>query len=445
MPQTREEFTKDFKDKDLEARFKNVRNGLKLALSKYMLEPESKDIEKVIESFTGLDKTAPKREKAFIDDLLSIGAIMDNVFKDMYGLEELALVQKLTTLGTVYMDKVSEECFRKKLDNFPRYKEKFETGMSEEQEAKSVVPKMIFYSIKLYLDRYYLLFRMYSVNVKAKGLFIKLNKFRDSLINFEYNIAYYLSKVPNDHIKDTVPFKRAMKIAIMRLRKFFEALEASNFGKLVRALYGVGIENGIRIYIKYNPDILVKKPGLGLTGMVSLSGILDNYETCMYPIKRMIVDDDSSNLLEGPRKFKRHLPQSNNNDTKAFWDVADKIKAFRDGMYKVIDDMGVGIVSGDGDYKFFIQTVQTTILPYVSQSRGEGNATFNIAAKNLDSFFWKLIIKIIENAQENGETVDEILGFSIKVSDKEIKAAMQILNEGKEKIAEIPEDAEENA
>lgn len=443
MPQTREEFTKDLKDKDLEARFKNVRNGLKLALSKYMLEPESKDVEKVIESFTGLDKAFPKREKSFVDDLLAVGSTMDSIFKDMQGLEELALVQKLSTIGTVYMDRVSEECFRKKLDNFPRYKEKFETGMSEEQEAKSVVPKTIFYSIKLYLDRYYLLFRMYSVNVKAKGLFIKLNKFRDTLINFEYNIAYYLSKVPNDHIKDTVSFKRAMKIAVMRLRKFFEAIDASNFGKLVRALNWVGIENGIRIYIKYNPDVLVKKPGLGLTGLVSLSSILENYETCMSPIRQMISDDDSSSILDS-RKFKRHTPTANNNDSKAFWDVADKIKAFRDGMYKVIDDMGVGIVSGDGDYKFFIQTVQSAILPYVSQSRGEGNSTFLIAAKNLDSFFWKLIIKIIENAQENGETVDEILGLSIKVSDKEIKTAMEALNAEKVKIAEIPDEKEEN-
>lgn len=440
MPKTREEFTKDLKDKELEAKFKNVRNGLKLALSKYMLEPENRDFEKLIESFTGKDKNDPKREKAFIDDLLTLGNGMDMVFKESRDAEDAMLVQKLTTSALAYMDRVSEMCFQMKLDNFPRYKEKFDMGMSEEQEAKAVVPKGIFYSVKLYLDRYYLLFRMYSINVKAKALYMKLADFRGEVIDFEYNIAYNLSRVKGEYIKEITPFKREMKIALLRLRKLFEAIDASNFGKLAKALYSGGIENGVRVYIKYYPEVMIMKPGMGLTCMVSLKSILDNYENSMFPIRQIVADMDSAGYGRGP--FKRKPAPGSKDAMKTFWDVADKIKSFREGMHKVIEEMGTGLPSEDGDYKFFIQTVQTVILPYISQTRGEVNDTFIIGVKNLDVFFWKLIIKIIENAQDNGETIDEILGLAIKVNDKEIKAAMAALKDEKDKMADLDDSAE---
>lgn len=440
MPKTKEEFTKDLKDRELEAKFKNVRNGLKIALSQYMLEPENKDFEKVVESFTGLDtKTDSKREKSFIDDLLTLSKAMDDVFKDIKDSEGVVLVQKLTTVSQIYMDRVSELCFRMKLDNFPRYKEKFDMGMTEEQEAKSVVPKAIFYSVKLYIDKYYLLFRAYSINVKFKALFLKLGVIRESIINFEYNIAYNLSRVDVDHIKDVVAFKRNMKITLMRLRKLFEAFDASNFGKLSRTLYSIGIENGIRVFIKYYPEVTIKRYREGSSGNVSLKSILDNYEKFMFPVRQIAAELDAAGFTAGKRGFKKATP-ANKEASKAFWDIADQIKAFREGMHKVIEEMGAGLSATDSEYKFFTHTVQAVILPYVSQSRGEANDSFIIGVNNLDIFFWKLLIRIIENAQENGESVDEILGLAVKVDDKDIKLALATLKKEAEGLPELPDE-----
>lgn len=440
MPKTKEEFTKDLKDRALEAKFKNVRNGLKIALSQYMLEPENKDFERVVDSFAGLDpKSGSKREKSFIDDLLMLGKAMDDVFRDIKDSEGLALLQKLNTISQIYMDRVAELCLRLKIDNFPRYKEKFDMGMTEEQEAKSVVPKTIFYSVKLYIDRYYLLFRAYSINVKSKALFLKLAEIRESIINFEYNIAYNLSRVDAEHVKEVVAFKRNMKITLMRLRKLFEAFDASNFGKLSRTLYGIGIENGIRVFIKYYPEVTMKRAREGLNGNVSLKSILDNYEKFMFPVRQIAAEMDASGFTVGRRGFKKVVP-AGKESSKAFWDIADQIRFFREGMHKVIGEMGAGLPATDSEYKFFTHTVQAVILPYVSQSRGENNDSFVIGVNNLDIFFWKLLFKIIENAQDNGESVDEILGLSIKVDDREIKLALATLNKETDGLPELPDD-----
>lgn len=434
MLMTREEYAKDLKDKELDVKFKTVRNAHKLLLSKFMLDAENQDYEKLIESFIGLDpSSAHKKKKSFLDDLLEIGIVMDEVFADITTKEELQIVQALKSTGLVYMDKMAAACLAAKTEHFPRFKEKFDMGLSEEQEAKTVVPKAIFYSVKLYLDKYYLLFRLFSVNVKARAVFVKLGRFRQSLIAFEYNIAYYLSVFKKDYIKEVILFKQEMKITLMRLRKLFEAIDDSSFGKLVKMLYTISIENGVKTYIKYNPEVVIDKPLIGLVAKISLADVLGNYERNMFPVRQVVAENNA--VFQS--KLSKEVAQ------KAFWDFVDKIHSFRDGMYKVSEDIGNGVLSSDSDYKYFIQIIQSLILPYVSQSKGEVNDTFFIGVKNLDIFFWKLIVKMIENAQEKSESMDEILGLVIKVSEKEIKEAYEALKASKESSEQnLPEKNE---
>ncbi len=410
-----EELVKNDKDRDLEKQFKNVRTALKLSLSKYI--GESGSLEKSIEEFAGedqADKKGSSSKKNFLDDLLDIGKLMDDTFNKIGDSSEGALAHKLTSVSAIYMDRISHACYEAKLNRFPMHKEKFAVNVTEEQEAKAVVPRTVFRSIKMFIDKYYFLFRQCSVNPKAKGVFNKIAAFRDNLINFEWSIAHYVNKLEGEYAKEIAPFYKDTKMALLRLRKFCEAIEASPFGGLVKSLKDTAVEMGVRAYLRYNPVVTVVRGGVRVGAVIPVGTILEKYDHFMTPIRQAVADYDKAKRAMQQRSFMSETP-------KMFWDISGQITEFRDGMHDVVDEFSKGISPSNEDFKYFTYTVQNVLIPYMNQTKGEVNESFVVGVNNLDTFFWKVMIMAIEFGQENGENVDEILGLTVRIKKSDVE------------------------
>ena len=221
------------------------------------------------------------------------------------------------------------------------------------------------------------------------------------------------------------------KLALLRMRKFFEAIEASAFGKMIKALTDVAMENGTRVYVKYNAVLTIVTGNVRKGSVIPVQTIVDKYDNVMFPIRQTVAELDTK--LGGSRV---------KDPAKAFWDIASQITSFRDGMHSVIDEFSKGISPSDEDFKFFTHTAQAVLIPYMNQTKGEVNDTFINGVKTLDTFFWKIMTKAIENSQENGEKMDEIVGLAVRVTQKELD---NFLADNKELAADSLAEDIENA
>lgn len=414
-----EELIKSDKDSDLEKQFKNVRTALKLILAKYI--SDSGSYERVIEGFIGADidsKRSDPSKKNFLDDLLDIGKHMDDAFNKIGDAAEGALAHRLSSVSDIYLDRISQASYESKLNRFPFHKERFIMDVSEEQEAKSIVPRAAFRSIKMFVDKYYFLFRQCSVNLKAKAVFNKISIFRDSLINFEWAIAHYTNKLNGEYAKEIAPFHKDTKLALLRLRKLCEAIDAASFGSFVKTLRGSAIEMGIRAYVRYNPVVTVASGDVKAGSAISVGAILEKYDRFMLPIRQAAAEYGRTKKTATQRPSTPDQP-------KMFWDISSQITEFRDGMHEIIDEFSKGINSSCEDFKYFSYAVQNVLIPYMNHSKGEVNTSFLVGVNNLDTFFWKIMVMAIESCQENDENIEEILGLIVRVrkSDAERRAA----------------------
>ena len=328
------------------------------------------------------------------------------------------------------MERIGQTCLESKTNYFPMHKEKFAMYVSEDQEAKSIVPRTTLKTIKNYLDKWFFLMQQYSVNAKAKIIYIKLNDFRDKLHHFEYIMGKSINKLQREYVKEIIPFMKDTKLALLRMRKFFEAIDASAFGKMIKALADVAMENGTRVYVKYNAVLTVVTGNVRKGSVIPVQTIVDKYDNVMFPIRQTVAELDTK--LGGNRP---------KDPAKAFWDIASQITSFRDGMHSVIDEFSKGISPSDEEFKFFTHTAQAVLIPYMNQTKGEVNDSFINGVKNLDTFFWKIMTKAIENAQENGEKMDEIVGLAVRVTQKELD---KFLSENKELAGENLAEEVEN-
>lgn len=425
-----DEVLKTQKTKLLETKFGNVRKGLRMSLVAFL--KDNPGYEKLIDSFTGIDPADKKTEskKNFLDDLTEISKLMDDTFNKLGGAEEGALAHKLVTVSAIYMERVGIACAESKINNFPQHKEKFAMYVSEDQEVKAIVPRTTIKTIKNYLDKWFLLIQQYSVNAKAKIIYTKLSDFRDKLHHFEYVLGKSINQLQKDYIKEIAPFMKYTKAALLKMRKLFEAIDASSFGKMISALTDVAMENGTRVYVKYNAVITIVAGNVHKGSVIPVQTIVDKYDNFMFPIRQTIAELDTK---AGGSRTK--------DPSKAFWDIASQITSFRDGMHSVIDEFSKGISPSDEDFKFFTHTVQAVLIPYMNQSKGEVNNSFIVGVKNLDTFFWKIVTRSIENGQEDGEKMDEILGLAVRISQKDVDA-FKAEGGAAESDAEVPEELE---
>lgn len=436
MAMIADEVLKAQKCKELETKYGNVRKGLRMSLVTFLKDNPS--YEKLIEGFVGIDPADKKTEskRNFLDEFGEISKLMDDTFNKLGDAEEGALAHKLTTVSAIYMERIGQTCMEAKLNYFPLHKEKFAMHVSEEQEVKAIVPRTTLKTIKNYLDKWFFLMQQYSVNAKAKIIYMKLSDFRDKLHNFEYIMGKSINKLQKDYIKEIVPFMKDTKLALLRMRKFFEAIDASAFGKMIKALTDVAMENGTRVYVKYNSVLTIVQGNVRKGSVIPVQTIVDKYDNFMFPIRQTVAELDTK--LGGSRQ---------KDPAKAFWDIASQITSFRDGMHSVIDEFSKGISPSDEDFKFFTHTVQAVLIPYMNQTKGEVNDTFIIGVRNLDTFFWKIMTKAIENSQEKGEKMDEIVGLAVRVTNKDLEA---FLAENKDMLedevaGEIESGSKENA
>lgn len=408
-----EEILKSDKDRELDKRFKNVRTAMKLGVAKFISEAGDGAFEKQLESFIGLDGEG-KGNKCFLDDLIDISKLMEDTFNKLGDATEGALAHKLTSVSAIYMDRISQASRDAKINHFPMHKEKFAMDISEEQETKSIVPRVAIKSIKMYLDKYYFTFRQASVNAKARIIFVKFSEFRDKFLHFEWAIGDSLRRLDGQYIKEIAPFFKDTKLALLRLRKYFEAIEGSDFGKLVKVLQDVARETGTRMYLRYNATVTVATSEVRKGSVIPLKSILDKYDRFMAPIRATVGDYDNAK-----RAMLQRSPLSKDT-SKMFWDISSVIIEFREGMHIVIDEFSKGVSPSDEDFKFFIHTVQTVIIPYMNQTKGEVNDSFVIGVKNLDTFFWKVTTKAVECGQEDGISMDEIIGIAVRLTKADI-------------------------
>lgn len=409
MAMIADEILKAQKSRELETKFSNVRKGLRMSLVSFLKDNPS--YEKLIDSFAGMDSTVSSGEvsRNFLDDLHDVADLMDETFNKTGSAEDGALAHKLATVSAIYMERIGQTCVESRINYFPLHKEKFSVYMSEEQEVKSLVPRTALKSIKMFLDKWFFVMQQYSVNAHAKILYTKLSYFRDKLHNFEYVMGKTVNKVKNEYAREIIPFTKDTKLALLRMRKLFEAIDASAFGKMINALWDVAMESGTRVYVKYNTIITVVINSIYKGSVIPIQTIVDKYDSIMFPVRQILAELETQ---FGGVKTKDH--------SKGFWDVSSQIAVFRDGMHSVINEFSKGISPSDEDFKFFVYTVQTVLIPYMNQSRGEVNDTFIIGIKNLDTYFWKIVTKAIENGQPDGERMDEILGLSVKVTQKDL-------------------------
>ncbi len=411
MAMVADEVLKAQKCKELETKYGSVRKGLRMALVTFL--KDNPNYEKLIEGFTGIDPADKKTESKhnFLDVLGELSVLMEDTFNKLGSAEDGALAHKLTTVSAIYMERIGLTCAEAKLNYFPHHKEKFAMYISEDQQVKAVVPRTTLKTIKNYLDKWFFLMQQYSVNAKAKIIYVKLGDFREKLHNFEYILGKSINKLQKDYLKEMLPFVKDTKLALLRMRKFFEAIDASAFGKMIKALTEVAMEYGTRVYIKNNSVLTIVRGNVRKGSVIPVQTIVDKFDNFMFPIRQTVAELDTK--LGGSRV---------KDPAKAFWDIASQITSFRDGMHSVIDEFSKGISPSDEDFKFFNHTVQAVLIPYMNQTKGEVNDTFIIGVKNLDTFFWKLLTKAIENSQEKGEMMDEIVGLAVRVTNKDLEA-----------------------
>lgn len=409
-----EEMLKAIKFKEIDGKFSAVRKGLKMSLVTFLKENPS--YEKLIEGFIGVDPKDKKTEKNanFIDHLGEVGKLMDEAFNKLGDASDGALAHLLVTISGIYMERIGQKSQEIKTNFFPHHKEKFNMNISETQELKAIVPRTTFKTIKSYVDKWYYLLSQYSVNAKAKVVYTKIVDFRDKLQIFEYIFGKSVNSLQREYVKEIIPFMKDSKLALLRLRKLCEAIDASSFGKMIKALHGVAIEEGTRVYIKQNAVINIYDANGQSSRAMPIQNIVDKYDNFMFPIRQTVAELDTK---IGSTRGK--------DPAKAFWDIANQITSFRDGMHSVIEEFSKGVSPNDEDFKFFTHTVQAVLIPYMNQSKGEVNDTFIVGVKNLDTFFWKIVMKSIEKAQKDGETMEEILGLSIRISQKELDQFIQ--------------------
>lgn len=418
MAMIADEVLKAMKCKELETKYGNVRKGLRMSLVAFL--KDNPNYEKLIEGFVGIDPADKKTEskRNFLDELGEISKLMDDAFNKLGDAEDGALAHKLTTVSAIYMERIGQTCLEAKTNYFPMHKEKFAMYVSEDQEAKAIVPRTTLKTIKNYLDKWFFLMQQYSVNAKAKIIYTKLNDFRDKLHHFEYVMGKSVNKLQREYVKEIIPFMKDTKLALLRMRKFFEAIDASAFGKMIKALTDVAMENGTRVYVKYNAVLTIVAGNVRKGSVIPVQTIVDKYDNVMFPIRQTVAELDTK--LGGSRA---------KDPAKAFWDIASQITSFRDGMHSVIDEFSKGISPSDEDFKFFTHTAQAVLIPYMNQTKGEVNDTFINGVRNLDTFFWKIMTKAIENSQEKGEKMDEIVGLAVRITQKELDG---FLSENKE-------------
>lgn len=411
MAMIADEVLKAQRCKELEIKYGNVRKGLRMSLVTFLKDNPS--YEKLIESFVGFDPNDKKSEnkRNFLDELSEISKLMDDAFNKLDGIEGGALAHKLTTVSAIYMERIGLTCMEAKINLFPLHKEKFAMYVSEDQEAKAIVPRTALKNIKSYLDKWFFVMQQYSVNAKAKVIYMKLNDFRDKLHNFEYLMGNAVNKVQKDYIKEIIPFTKDTRYALLRMRKLFEAVDASAFGKMIKVLADIAMENGTRVYVKYNTVLTIVQGNVRKGSVIPAQSIVEKYDNFMFPIRQTVAELDTK--FGGNRQ---------KDPAKAFWDIASQITSFRDGMHSIIDEFSKGISPSDEDFKFFTHTVQAVLIPYMNQTKGEVNDTFIVGVKNLDTFFWKIMEKAVENSQENGEKMDEIVGLAVRVTNKDLDA-----------------------
>lgn len=423
-----EELLRTEKYKELENRFSNIRKGLKISLNNVL--KENLDYAKMIEKYAAVDVNPLLNSgRSFFDELGEIAKLMKQAF-DVGDVEEGALAHKLARNSVIYIERIGQASVECKNNHFAFQKEKFNMNVSEEQEVKSLIPRNTFRNIKNYITKWTYLFSQYSVNAKARVIYQKLVNFRDTLLEFEYNYGKNLSLVSKDYLKEVLPFIKEAKLALLRLRKLCEAIEASQFGSITKLLYSTVIEEGTRVFVNLNEFIYVRRVAGGEEIQVPLQGIVEKYDNVMFPIRQTLAELDA----------KVHT-QRNKDEIGLFWNVSSNVLSFKTKMQKVIDKFSFSISPNDEDVKFFTFTVQSIIIPYMSQMSGKVNDTFINSIKNLDTFFWRIIVRAIERSLDNKIDMDQLLGLSVKITKRELDAFKEKLRKEHEELLNM-ENAE---
>lgn len=405
-----DELLKVQKFKEQDAKFGPIRKGLRMSLVSHM--KDFPDVVKNIEKFIGIEPTDPNGTASranFIDHFIKTLSYLDESYEKLGNSTGATMVAKVNSLFSVYVERVGVESNEGKINFFPQHKEKFAMYTSEDQEMKAVIPRNTFKIIKTYIDKWYFVLLQYSINPRAKVLFHKISTIREKIQHFEFMLSKLLGPLQKDFAKELIGFMKSLKLTLLRLRKFSEAIDASNFGNLIKQLTDIAIEEGTRIYKKHNPIITYNSgPRKGYS--ISLQNVIDLYDNATFAVRQTMAELETKNAGASHRR----------DNNKNFWDVASQMTSFRDGMRSVIDEFGKAISPSDEDYKYFTHTVQAVIIPYINQSRGQINQTFTVGVQNLDTTFWKLVIKAIELGQDNNEEITEILGLTVRITQKDL-------------------------
>ena len=421
-----EELLRTEKYKGLETRYSPLRKGVKISLNNCL--KENLDYSNMIEKYATTDSNPLlNSSRSFFDELAVIAKFMKSTF-DLENLEDSALAHKISTHSIIYVERIGQESLECKNNHFAFQKEKFNMNVSEEQEVKSLIPRNTFKNIKNYITRWTYLFSQFTVNAKAKIVYQKLVSFRDVLLEFEYNYGKNLSRVSKDYLKVILPFIKESKLALLRLRKLFEAIDASHFGVVYKLLYSAVIEEGTRVFVNLNEYITVRRSSGGEEIQVPLQSIVEKYDSVMFPIRQTLAE------LDAKMHTRRHK-----DEIGLFWNVSSNVMNFKNKMQKVIEKFSYSISPSDEDVKFFTFTVQSIIIPYMSQMSGKVNETFVNSIKNLDTFFWRIIVRAIERSLDDKIDMDQLLGLNIKITKKELDDFVERLKKEHEKLESTEE------
>ena len=442
-----EEIVKLEKDKDLEEKYKKVRQSLRLYIARYVAEYSNGVLEKYIASFVKKEEideeeqtanvsvvdlnnpnvfvhkhvAATKKQKSseqvILEELERVGNAMDKVFLDFDKLEGGMLATRISKEGIINMGAFAELLMDSKMKCFPRYIERFSYSVSEEQEIKAVIPRSTFKTIKLIIDKYYFMFRLISINPSTRDVFQKISTFREKLHNFEYLLFNYIRKLRSgeqDFSKIIGNYTRELKFLLLHYKKFFEAMNESQFGKLVNTLLDTSQEAGMRMFIKHNDSITVVSAVTRTEVVMKILLVLENFDGAMNPMQEILAPLDFSkrkqvNDVDGELERQR-----------AFWKVSILMPSFKEKMNIVINEFLKIVPQSHDDFKYLLHSVQALILPYMNQQNGEINESFTAGLKNINTLFWKLTMKIIEHSLPKGFLLSDLLGFQVRVSEEDI-------------------------
>lgn len=403
------EKAKYYRYEQIEQQYKPFRKNIYIELKNYSSHPGILRLARKYSNYRTVDISANEMPGLnAVDALTQISERLADAYSGFETLNNADFYNRARRHTYIKLEEIERLIDKCRYAVFPTFREKFSYGLSDDEEAKNLILKNFFRRLKDSIDKYYYTFELCSINPDFEELRKRFAVIKSNFATME--MLYYKHVIilkSRDELKIRMQTDSPLKPPLLKLRRFLEAFEQSDAGKLVTMLQSYILKKGIYLYGENTPDMKIYL--YGKQHHFDFAGALAKYDAVMIPIFDAVKE---YNELRKQQKAKL-LPIGK----VIYWDISEKIDSFRNSMEELLESMKGAFKVGDNDYKAFDQSVRNVLIPYFILEKGTVNESFKLRANEIERFFLYACYAVIGNSNPNGYSYQEILGLSVD-SDK---------------------------